>query len=171
MVRPSSRNLNEYIKQSTRLTVIFETGSFIHNYSNVGGNPKQKIINSYDLLACRLAQVQNPQKSNKGVNLMESLFEQVCTKTDCDIIQVDCSQRLSFFIQKTPVKLALQRGAVFELSYGQGMLENEAAFRKYFLNNCLTLIKICKGGKGIILSAETNRRIFMRSPIDVMQIG
>ena len=51
------------------------------------------------------------------------------------------------------------------------MLENEAAFRKYFLNNALTIIKICKGGKGIILSAETNRRIFMRSPLDVMQIG
>ena len=57
LVRPSSKNLNEHIKQSTRLTVVFESVSFIHNYTNVGGNPKVKIINSYDLLACRIANV------------------------------------------------------------------------------------------------------------------
>jgi hypothetical protein len=51
------------------------------------------------------------------------------------------------------------------------MLENDAACRKYFLNNCMTIVKMCKGGKGVVMSAETNRRIFMRAPIDVMQIG
>jgi hypothetical protein len=89
-VRPSSKNLNEAIGQSSRLTVVFETASFIHNYSNVGGNPKQKILNSYDILACK-AQPQASQKTNKGQNPGEVLFEQICIKTDCDIISVDCS--------------------------------------------------------------------------------
>jgi len=35
LVRPSNKNLNEYIKQSTRLTVVLDTISFIHNYSGL----------------------------------------------------------------------------------------------------------------------------------------
>ena len=48
------------------------------------------------------------------------------------------------------------------------MLESNSSNRKTFLNNALNLIKMSKDGKGIILSSETNRRIFMRSPIDVI---
>lgn len=53
-MRPSSKNLNEYIKQSTRLTVVLETPSFVHNYSATQNNPKASIIDSYDLLGIRL---------------------------------------------------------------------------------------------------------------------
>ena len=60
---------------------------------------------------------------------------------------------------------------MFEIPYGSGMLENDAQYRKHFLNNAMTIAKICKNGRGIILSAETNRRIFMRAPLDVLQIG
>jgi hypothetical protein len=55
LVRPSSMNLNDYITQSTRLTIVFETPSFIHNCSNLIGdsNAKTPIIDSYDLFALR----------------------------------------------------------------------------------------------------------------------
>lgn len=50
------------------------------------------------------------------------------------------------------------------------MLENHQAERKTFLSNAMNLVKLTKG-KGIILSSETNNRIFMRSPLDVICIA
>ena len=32
--RPTHKNLNEFIKQSTRLTVVMENTSFLHNFKN-----------------------------------------------------------------------------------------------------------------------------------------
>ena len=64
--------------------------------------------------------------------------------------------------------MAAQRGAVFEVSYGSGMLENSVVNRKVFLNNALTIIKMTKGGKNVIFSADAHKRINMRAPIDVM---
>jgi len=55
------------------------------------------VLNSYDLIAVR------PVDS-------ESLFEQAFTKSDADIVSLDLSVRLNFYIQKTWVKLALARG-------------------------------------------------------------
>ena len=56
-----------------------------------------KILNSYDLLAIRpIGQSQ--------------LFEQLCTKSDADIISIDCSVRLNFFIKKEWFKAAQKRG-------------------------------------------------------------
>ena len=51
------------------------------------------------------------------------------------------------------------------------MLENAQVNRKIFLNNALNLVRLTKGGKQMIFSAEANRRIFMRAPLDVMQIA
>ena len=64
----------------------------------------------------------------------------------------------------------MQRGASFEINYGSGMLENAEEERRWFLQNAMSLIKVTKG-KGIILSADSNSRLFMRSPIDVACIG
>ncbi len=82
------------------------------------------------------------------------MFEQICSKADIDIIQVDCAQRFSFYIQKTWVKLAMQRGMQFEISYGPSFEQGPVA-RKQFLCNVLSLIKLTKG-KNIILSSEAN---------------
>ena len=59
---------------------------------------------------------------------------------------------------------------MFEINYGQGMLENYASERKTLLQNAMSIIKLTKG-KGIIMSSESNNRLFMRSPIDVCSIG
>lgn len=59
---------------------------------------------------------------------------------------------------------------MFEITYGQGLLEHPKSNRKIFLNNAINLIRLTKM-RGIILSSETNRRVFMRSPLDVIQIG
>ena len=123
-----------------------------------GSNIKLRIIDSYDLLSIRPSQTDS------------NLFEQVCTKTDCDIISLDLGSKLQFYLTKAPIKQAIQRGAVFEICYGQGLMENHLKNRKVFLNNCLTLVKLTKG-KSIIFGSEANKRIFMRSPLDVQTIS
>ena len=50
------------------------------------------------------------------------------------------------------------------------MLENYASKRKDFLQNAMNIMRLTKG-KAVILSAETNNRIFMRAPIDVVSLG
>jgi ribonuclease P/MRP protein subunit RPP1 len=73
------------------------------------------------------------------------LFEQICTKTDCDIISLDLGSKLQFFLTKPPIKQALLRGAVFEISYGQCLLENHLKQRKTFIHNSLNLVRLTKG--------------------------
>lgn len=38
------------------------------------------------------------------------------------------------------------------------------------MSNCIQLIKLTKG-KGIIMAADVNRKIFMRSPLDCENIA
>jgi len=101
-----------------------------------------KVLNSYDLLAV------------KPSTQAEPVFEQICTRGEMDVISVDCSQRFSFFIQKSWIKLALQRGVIFEITYGSGCLEHPET-RRQFLSNSIALCKLTKG-KAIVMGSETN---------------
>ena len=163
-VRPTTKNLNEYVKQYTRLTINLETMLYFNNFKNlnVNANPKVPIINSYDLFAIRPACVKNDRAVDP-----EKIFENVCRNSECDIISIDFGQKFSFFLDKTTIKMALNRGANFEITYSKGMLEQPLNTRKVFINNAMNLVKLSKGGNGIIFASETSRKIFMRSPIDV----
>ena len=68
------------------MTVILETSSFLHNYANLssGASATAKIIDSYDLLALRCP---------TSLKDHENLLEQICMKTDCDIISLDYGAR------------------------------------------------------------------------------
>ena len=141
---------------------------YFNNFKNlnVNANPKVPIINSYDMFAIRPSVVKSETCSDP-----EKIFENVCRNSECDIISIDCGQRYSFFLDKTHIKMALLRGAIFEITYAQGMLEQPVNTRKVFINNAMNLVKLSRGGNGIIIASETNRKIFMRSPIDVFQIA
>ena len=67
------------------------------NLGTKGADKSTQILNSYDLIAVRPLE-------------KEALFEQAFTKADADIISLDLSHRLNFYIQKTWVKLAVARG-------------------------------------------------------------
>lgn len=71
--------------------------------------------------------------------------------------------------------MALLRGAVFELTYGSSMFEPTdlsptCNSTQNFISNSLQLAKHSKG-KGIILSSNTDRKVFMRSPIDLIYLA
>lgn len=86
-VRPTTKNLNEYVKQYTRLTINLENMVYFNNFKNlnVNANPKVPIINSYDLFAIRPTCV----KTEKAVD-PEKVFENVCRNSECDVISIDC---------------------------------------------------------------------------------
>ena len=107
-------------------------------------------MNSYDLLAVRPT--------------TEATFEQLCTKGDCDIISVDCGVKMSFYLQKTWIKLAQARGVMFEVPYASSCFES-ALSRKQFLINALQLAKLTKG-KGLVFGSETSSQLLQRSPLD-----
>ena len=84
VIRPNFRK----IRQLTRLTLVFNQGTYIHATISLGtkaADKTTKILNSYDLLAIRPLD-------------QESLFETAFTKSDADIISLDLSQRLNFYI-------------------------------------------------------------------------
>ena len=72
-----------------------------------------KILNTYDIIAMRPAQTQE-------------LYEQTFNKGDADIISLDLSQRMNFYIQKTWVKMAITRSVFIEIVYGPGCFEPPA---------------------------------------------
>lgn len=88
------------------------------NLGAKAGDVTTKVLNSYDLIAI------------KPSTQTEQVFEQICSKSDCDIIQVDCAARMNFYIQKTWIKLAQQRSIQFEITYGSSCLEGGALARR-----------------------------------------
>lgn len=146
------------VRQLTRLTLVVSQGTYIHQTINLGakaGDKSTKLLNSYDIVAIRPLQT-------------ESLYEQAFTKSDADIISLDLSQRMNFYIQKTWVKLAVARGLQIEIVYGPGCLEQaSSAQRKVFLMNSMQVVKLCKGGRNLIISSEATSGLYMRSPTDV----
>ena len=129
---------------------MFSQGTYIHQTINLGVKSAEKstILNSYDLVAVRPAGSEN-------------LYEQAFTQSDADIITLDLSQRFNFYIKKTWVKLALQRGVCLEIVYGSGCLEHQnAAVRKLFLMNAMQLAKLCKRGRNLILASGACRVLY-----------
>ena len=113
------------------------TPTSIHSVINLSGKAGEKatkILNTYDLVAMRPDPKQNKQ---------ETIYEQVFTKGDGDIISLELSQRLDFYFQKTWVKFAITKCIAIELVYGPGCFEpkpgkeNSSKQRKQFLMNAM----------------------------------
>lgn len=74
---------------------------------------------------------------------------------------------MTYYLNKTVIKQALLRGITFEICYGSGCFEGSQAERKQFLMNAIALVKASKG-KGLILSCDSDRSIYQRSPSDAV---
>ncbi|KAF9899879.1 hypothetical protein BX616_002797, partial [Lobosporangium transversale] len=86
------------LKQYSRLTLVVDDVS--QNYGLNTGNPT---ISSYDIIAV--------QPTN------EKLFQAACGTFEVDIISLDMSARLPFYLKHSTVGLAIERGIYFELCY------------------------------------------------------
>ncbi|KAF9405472.1 hypothetical protein BGZ94_003526 [Podila epigama] len=137
------------IKQYSRLTLAVDEIS--QNYGLNASNPS---VLSYDILAV--------QPTN------EKLFQAACGTFEVDIISLDMSARLPFYMKHSTVGLAVERGIYFEVCYGAAI--RDATARRNLISNAQSLIRVTRG-KNIILSSQAMRAMELRGPYDIVNFG
>ncbi|KAL1921386.1 uncharacterized protein VTP21DRAFT_11102 [Calcarisporiella thermophila] len=142
-------NYERSIRQLTRLTVTVEESN--HNYGLTSTNA---LAQSYDLLAVK-------PTTEKG-------FQHACSTLEIDIITLDLSTRLPFYLKHTTVGQAIDRGIYFEIGYGGAIRDNSA--RRHLISNAQALVRVTHG-KNLILSSEAQRALELRGPYDVINLG
>lgn len=110
-------------------------------------------VRRFDILACEA-------KSEKT-------FQHACMTADIDIITMDFSGRLPFYLKFPPVGVAISRGITFEVRYCDAIRDSTA--RQNFLSNVVALIRVTKG-RNIIVSSGTSDRLGLRGPNDIVNL-
>ncbi|KAF9216508.1 hypothetical protein CPC16_002805 [Podila verticillata] len=137
------------LKQYSRLTLVVDDVS--QNYGLNANNPS---VLSYDILAV--------QPTN------EKLFQAACGTFEVDIISLDMSARLPFYLKHSTVGLAVERGIYFELCYSAAI--RDATARRNLISNAQSLIRVTRG-KNIILSSQAMKAMELRGPYDIVNFG
>ncbi|KAG0028098.1 hypothetical protein BGZ81_005007 [Podila clonocystis] len=137
------------LKQFSRLTLVVDDVS--QNYGLNANNPS---VLSYDILAV--------QPTN------EKLFQAACGTFEVDIISLDMSARLPFYLKHSTVGLAVERGIYFELCYSAAI--RDATARRNLISNAQSLIRVTRG-KNIILSSQAMKAMELRGPYDIVNFG
>ncbi|KAI8920974.1 ribonuclease P/MRP protein subunit RPP1 [Powellomyces hirtus] len=136
-------------QQLTRLTVVVD--DIAANYQLNSNNAH---LLTYDLIAVQPTS--------------EKLFQAACSVLECDIISLDMSARLPFFLKAPTVNLALQRGLVFEISYSAAIRDPTA--RKNLVSNAAALVRITRG-KGVLLTSDARKAMELRGVYDVINLA
>lgn len=132
-----------------RCTLVLSDPSQNHRLSQLSSN--------YDILALR------------PVN--EKSLQQACQSLDCDIISMDLSSKLDYYIKMKMVAPAIERGIKFEICYSPGISTQNSGARRNLISNATQLIRATRGGRGLILSSEASRASGCRGPSDVINLA
>lgn len=131
----------------TRLTAILSDASHVHVLS-------QDVVKSYDLLAVQ------PQT--------EKLFQQCCGSLEVDVIALDMTQRIPFYLKPAQLRQAVERGIHFEILYSPMILDSTA--RQHIISTAKDLVELTKG-KNVIISSGAEKPINLRGPYDVINLA
>uniref|UniRef100_A0A670HPE5 Ribonuclease P/MRP subunit p30 n=1 Tax=Podarcis muralis TaxID=64176 RepID=A0A670HPE5_PODMU len=71
------------------------------------------------------------------------LFHVACTTLDVDIVCINVTEKLPFYIKRPSVNVAIDRGIYFELIYVPAI--KDSTMRRYTVSNALSLMQICRG--------------------------
>ncbi|KAG0043761.1 hypothetical protein BGZ83_011059 [Gryganskiella cystojenkinii] len=137
------------LKQYSRLTLVADDIS-----QNYGFNTNNPAVSSYDILAVQPTS--------------EKMFQAACQTFEVDIISLDMSARLPFYLKHSTVGLAMERGIYFELCYGAAI--RDATARRNLISNAQSLIRVTRG-KNIILTSQAMRAMELRGPYDIVNFG
>ena len=104
----------------------------------------------------------------------DKAFQWACLSADeASIVSLDLSVPLGYHIAPRTAMAAVQRGARFEIAYGQAVQaarggEGSRA-RAVFLGNALALLRATKG-RGVLASSEARAALALRGPADVVNL-
>ncbi|EMR11395.1 hypothetical protein PNEG_00419 [Pneumocystis murina B123] len=149
IVNPIRSNIVECersIRILSRVTIVLEEGSQNYNLYSA--------TDTFDILAVR--------------PMNEKMFQHACTSMDVDIISLDMSQRLPFYIKHSTVSIAITRGIRLEICYGSSI--SDINCRKNLISNASALIRATRG-KGIVISSEASNLMYCRSGYDVINLS
>ncbi|XP_074643091.1 ribonuclease P protein subunit p30-like [Tubulanus polymorphus] len=173
-MKKSKKGKNEEIKvidpESLKIPVDKELEKYFK--STAGGNVKQ-----YTRLTTVLhdpgvrRRMQNPDVQKYDILAVQptddKMFLLACQQCDVDIISLKLTSRLDFNVKRKIVKLAVERGIHFEISYSPMITDSSS--RQQVLSNALELNKVCKG-KNIIISSQSEKFMGVRSYYDVKNL-
>ncbi|CCJ30345.1 unnamed protein product [Pneumocystis jirovecii] len=144
-IRPDIVQCRKPMRILSRVTIVLDEGSQNYNLAST---------DAFDILAVRPT--------------TEKMFQHVCTSMDVDIISLDMSQRLPFYIKHSTVGIAITRGIRLEICYASGISDTNC--RKHLICNASALVRATRG-KGIIISSEASNLIYCRSGYDVINLS
>lgn len=85
-----------------------------------------------------------------------------------DLISLDCSKRIPFFLRHKTVCAGVERGLKFEIIYASSLVSNDS--RKHIITNALNIIRSSRK-RGLIISSEASSPLHIRGPYDVINLA
>ncbi|KAF9581924.1 Ribonuclease P protein subunit p30 [Lunasporangiospora selenospora] len=137
------------LKQYSRLTLVLEDTS--QNYGLSGNNPQ---VLSYDILAVQPT--------------TEKMFQSACSTLDVDIISIDMSSKIPFYLKHTTVGQAVERGIFFEICYSAAL--KDASARRNLIMNAKSLIRVTRG-RNLIITSQARKAMELRGPYDMVNFA
>ncbi|XP_060078556.1 ribonuclease P protein subunit p30-like [Ylistrum balloti] len=134
-------------RQLSRISTIISDASQTHKLA-------QENVQRFDLVAVQPTS--------------EKTFHLACLTLDIDIIIIDVTQKLPYFIKRPSVNTAIERGIHFEINYSPAVMDTSA--RVHMISNIQSLVSVCKG-KNLILSSGCEQASSIRGPYDVANLS
>ncbi|KAJ3254727.1 Ribonuclease P protein subunit p30 [Boothiomyces macroporosus] len=86
---------------------------------------------------------------------------------EVDIITIDCTQRLPFYLKLPSINMAISRGIHFELTYAPAI--KDVTVKRNIISNAMALMRVTKG-KNVIISSEASDLLQFRGAADVINL-
>jgi ribonuclease P/MRP protein subunit RPP1 len=134
------------LKVLSRVTLVLDESSQHQNFTT--------LYSQFDLVAVR--------------PLTEKGLQSACSALEVDIISLDVSKRLPFYLRHRTVGAAIERGIKFEIAYGSSTTSADG--RRHVITNAAALVRATRS-RGIIITSEARSPYCCRGPYDVTNLA
>lgn len=134
----------------TRLTAIVEDANVNYQVASSSGGS----LKNYDIIAVRPTTM--------------TAFQFVSGTFDADIISIDVSIRMHFFLKYPTINQALNRGLVFEIPYSPAI--RDITQRRHLITNSASLMRVVKNN-GLLITSDARSDIEIRDPYAIAAIA
>lgn len=98
----------------------------------------------------------------------EKTLQYACAQMDIDIVSLDLSVRLPYYLKHSTLGSAVSRGVYIEICYSAGMADTSA--RRNLISNASNLVRATRG-RGLIVSSEASSALSVRGPYDLINLA
>ncbi|XP_050395429.1 ribonuclease P protein subunit p30 [Patella vulgata] len=98
----------------------------------------------------------------------DALFQNACRVLDIDVISLNLTEKLPFYLKRSSINVAIERGLYFEIMYSPAI--RDQTMRRYIISNACDLVRVTKG-KNVIITSGTDKSIELRGPYDIANLA